>query len=328
MADRWTMSASGVWLSCLAVVSVLAATLTGCSREDDGGPSGDTVTIQVGVPPVVDVAPLYLGRQKGFFAEEKLNVEPRVTTGGNIIPSVVSGDFQFGWVNATSVVIARSKGLPLRMLRRGVRGGVKPEDSGAGILVKGDGPVAEAKDLEGRTMSVAALQSVSTLTATAALEKRGVDVSKVKFLEVPFPEAVAALTSGRVDSAFVAEPFLTVGLRAGHRSVSHPISETAPNFIIASYFMTEKYLADHGDVVARFDRAVNKSFDYAAAHPQEARAVLSSFTEIPPAVAETMLLPDFSAYSDLSTLELTTELAKKYGYITDRPSVSELVYQP
>ncbi len=327
MAAETKRSTARGWLACLAA-SLLAASLTGCSGEGEGGPSGDTLTIQVGLLPVVDVAPLYLGREKGFFAQEKLNIEPRVTAGGNIIPSVVSGDFELGWVNTTSAVIARSKGLPVRMLPRGVRGGLKPEESGAAILVKGDGPVKDAKDLEGRTVGVAALQSVSTLTASAALEKRGLDVSKVKFTEVPFPEAVAAVTSGRVEAAFVAEPFLTLGIRAGHRIISHPLAETAPNFIVASYFTTEKYIADHGDAVARFDRAVKKSFDYAAAHPQEARAVLSSFTEIPPALAATVQLPDFADYSDLSTLELTTELAKKYGYITDRPSVSDLVYKP
>ena len=167
MAAERTRSARRVWLLCL-VSSALAAALSGCSGVDDGRTSGDTLTIQVGVVPIVDVAPLYLGREKGFFAEEKLNVEPRVTAGGNLIPSVVSGDLQLGWVNATSVVIARSKGLPLRMLPRGTRGGLRPEESGAAILAKGDGPVSEAKDLEGRTVGVAALQSVSTLTASAS----------------------------------------------------------------------------------------------------------------------------------------------------------------
>ena len=32
----------------------------------------------------------------------------------------------------------------------------------------------------------------------------------------------------------LAEPFVTVGLRAGHRIISHPLAETAPNFIVAS----------------------------------------------------------------------------------------------
>ena len=121
---------------------------------------------------------------------------------------------------------------------------------------------------------------------------------------------------------------MTLGLQAGHRSISRPILETAPNYINAAYFTTEKYIAEHADVVARFVRAVNRSFDYAAGHPEEVRDVLPTYTEIPPTVAQVMTLPDFSPYTDTSTLDLTVDLAKKYGYIEAEPDVSELLYEP
>ncbi|MDQ3679895.1 MAG: ABC transporter substrate-binding protein, partial [Actinomycetota bacterium] len=159
-------------------VALPGSTLGACGENVPTGGQATHVTINVGVLPIADVAPLYLGMKRGFFAEEMLDVVPRVTGAGGIVPSVVSGDFQFGWTNTTSLVTARSKGLPLRILKRAVRGGSSPEGSSADILVKGDGPIRTAKDLEGRTISVAGLQSVSTLTANAALEKHGVDVSK------------------------------------------------------------------------------------------------------------------------------------------------------
>ena len=300
-----------------------------CGEGQEVAREGEPVTIKVGVLPVADVAPLYLGMKKGFFADEKLEVEPRLAqSGGVTIPAVVSGDFQFGWTNTTSLIVARSKGLPLRIVSRGARGGSTPSESSADILVRRDSPISSAKDLDGKTISVAALQSISTLTANAALEKHGVDVSRIKYIEIPFPQAVAALESGRIDAAYVAEPFATLGLRAGHRSVSRPILETAPNYINATYFTTERYIADHRDVVDRFVRAVNRSFDYAAAHPDEIRTVLPTYTEIPPDVAKEMRLPDFSRYTDTSTLELTAHLAKRYGYISEEADISSLLYEP
>ena len=168
----------------------------------------------------------------------------------------------------------------------------------------------------------------ATLTANAALEKRGVDVSKLRFLEIPFPQAVPALDSGRVDAAYVAEPFATLGVRAGHRSISRPILETARDYIVATYFTTDSYIADNSDVVARFDKAVNRSFDYASAHPEEVRRVLPTYTEVPPAIAQKMRLPDFSRYTDTSTLALTARLAKKYGYLEKEPDIAALLYEP
>lgn len=307
----------------------VAAIGAGCGGEDEAAqPDAANVNIKVGVLPITDVAPLYLGRQKGFFADERLEVEPRLTPGGSLIPAVVSGELEFGWLNTTSLIAARSKGLPLRILDRGTRGGSTPEQSSADILVRSDGPIRSPSDLEGRTIGVAALQSVSTLTASAALEKQGVEISKVDYVEVPFPQAVAALESGRVDAAYVAEPFATLGLRAGHRSISRPILETAPDFIVATYFTTERLLAEQRDIVDRFARAVNRSFDYADAHPEEVREVLLTYTEIPPEVAQAMRLPDFSRYTDTSTIALTVKLAKKYGYIDREPDITELVYVP
>ena len=321
------------------IVSVLAAAALalaglGCGDDDadEGADAGQKkpVTLNVSVLPITDLAAFYIGRDRGFFADEGLRVKPRqIGNAAGMVPSVQSGDSQFGWSNTTSLIIARSRGLKLKIVTRGARGGSRPAESGgARILVRRDSPVKSLKDLEGKTVGVPARRNITTLTTSRALEKQGVDISKVKFVEVFFPQAVPALERGRVDAAFVVEPFVTVGLRAGHRSISTPLAETAPDYITAAFFTTEKYIAENKDVVDRFARAVSKSFDYAAAHPQAMRDVLPTYTEIPRAVAQRITLPDFSRYTDTSTIELTADLAKKYGYIKRKPAISELIYKP
>ena len=61
------------------VVAALLA-LAGCG--DDGGSSsageGGVTKVKVGVLPISNVAPLYLGMKKGFFKEEGLEVEPSI----------------------------------------------------------------------------------------------------------------------------------------------------------------------------------------------------------------------------------------------------------
>ncbi|MEG2017443.1 MAG: ABC transporter substrate-binding protein, partial [Clostridium sp.] len=64
----------------LATTCLLAVTLGGCSKGDNKGTAGKDgelkkVSIQIDGAAVPYYAPLYLAQEKGFFAEEGLEVE-------------------------------------------------------------------------------------------------------------------------------------------------------------------------------------------------------------------------------------------------------------
>ena len=58
---------------------------------------------------------------------------------------------------------------------------------------------------------------MNELCMRAVFEREGVDASKIKFLEVPFPEMTDALQKGRVDAISAVEPFVTQARAAGAR---------------------------------------------------------------------------------------------------------------
>jgi len=319
-----------------AVLGLLAcaAMLGACGGDDDEpastGTSAETapVTLKVGVIPIADVAPLYLGVKKGFFEEEKLKIEPVLAEGGAaIVPAVISGSNQIGFSNATSLVIATSKKLPVKIISQGDIGGTSDEDAPDGVIVRKGSPIREPKDLEGKTISVNTLNNVGPLTISNALEKRGVDPKKVKFTEVPFPDAVAALEAKRVDAIWVVEPFQTAATKAGHKVLFHPFEEAAPNYTVATYFTTTKFIEQQPDVVERFVRAINKSMEYAEAHPDEVRDIVTTYTQIPPALAKEMVLPHWGPDLHEDTIQLTIDLAAKYGFIKEKPSLDDLIHR-
>jgi hypothetical protein len=102
---------------------VLAAALGACGGGDDDAARGsgpEPATLKVGVIPIADVAPLYLGMDKGFFRQERLTIEPQLAEGGAAItPAIVSGKLQFGFSNTISLLIAASKHLRCRSSPRG-----------------------------------------------------------------------------------------------------------------------------------------------------------------------------------------------------------------
>lgn len=310
----------------LAAFTALAGSGCGGDSGGSGGGAGEPVTIRLGVIPIAAVAPVFLGDQKGFFREENLTVETQFAQGGAaIIPSVVSGDFQIGFSNTTSLIIAGSEGLPIQVVSQGVLGGETPSEAWDAVLVSEDSPIRSAEDLEGKTIAVDTLNNVGPLTINTALAKRGVDYEEVEYIEVPFPDMNAALEAGRMDAVWVVEPFVTQGKAAGSRAILNPYEETAPNLTVATYFVSSSYLEENPDVVDRFVRAMERSLSYAQRHPDEVREVVLDYTEIPREAAQAMTLPQWQTDLNRPTIEMTAELAERYGFVEQQPDLSQLV---
>jgi NitT/TauT family transport system substrate-binding protein len=321
----------GRWAALAAAVMALA--VAGCGDDSDegggGGASGDAAkpaTLNVGVIPIADVAPLYLGIKQGFFKDEQLTIEPKLAEGGAaIVPAVMAGDNQIGFSNTTSLIIAASKGLPVQIISQGVLAGTGADDAWDAVIAKKGSDIREPKDLEGKTIAVNTLNNVGPLTINNVLEKQGVDYKTVKYVEVPFPDMNAAVEADRVDAAFVVEPFVSQGKAAGSRVILNSYEETAPNYTVATYFASKQYIAENKDVVERFRRAMEKSLDYAQQNPEAVRAVVTEYTRIPKEAAESMTLPQWRADLNEKTIQQTIDLAQKYGFTEESPSLDELI---
>jgi NitT/TauT family transport system substrate-binding protein len=317
----------------LATVMVGIGLLAACGGDgDDGGTGGNgggspgPITLTVGVIPIADVAPLYLGINQGFFEEENMTIETQFAEGGAaIVPSVISGDYQIGFSNTTSLIIAATQNVPLQIISQGVLGGATSDESWDAVMVAKDSSIRSPQDLEGKTIAVNTLQNIGPVTINTALDEEGVDYSTVEYVEVPFPEMIPALGAGDVDAVFVVEPFVTQGNAEGARTILLPYVQTTPNLTVATYFASRQYIEENGDIVDRFVRAMNKSLEYAQQNPDEAREVVLEYTEIPPEAAEAMTLPQWSSDLNLPTIEMMAELAEQYGFIDEQPDIGELI---
>jgi NitT/TauT family transport system substrate-binding protein len=323
-------------IALLVALIVAALTVAACGGDDNessggGGGSSSTeaskpATLNVGVIPIADVAPLYLGIKKGFFKEQNLTVNPKLAEGGAAItPAVLSGDFQIGFSNNISLLIAASKGLPVQVISQGVLAGTDTKEAWADLLVLKNSSIKTAKDLEGKTIAVNTLKNICEVTIKASLEKQGVDVNTLKFIEVPFPDMNAALDAKRVDGACVVEPFVSQGKAGKARGIDPFYVNTAPDLSVATYFTSKQYAAQNKDVVDRFVKGINKSLDYAQSHPDETRAVLTEYTPIPPEAAKAIKLPVWRSELNTDTIKLLSQLSKKYGLIEKEPDLGELV---
>ncbi len=314
----------------LAVMLSAGMTLAACGggEQSDGATAagGALTKVSVGVIPIVDVAPLYLGISKGFFAKAGLEVTAKPAQGGAaIVPAVISAENQFGFSNVVSLLTARDKGLPLVSIAAGVSSTGDPANDVNAVLVAKDSPLKTAKDLEGRKIAVNSLNNIGDTTVKTAVAKAGGDPSKVTFVEMPFPDMPAQLAAGTIDAAWEAEPFRTQIMAAGGRILFDNLTETYPTLQVSHYFTSRQTKDKNPAMVAAFVTAINESMTYASSHPDEVRAVLATYTKISPEVAGSMALPLWPTTLDRASLTAVGNAARTYGTLAKDPDVAGLL---
>jgi NitT/TauT family transport system substrate-binding protein len=299
----------------MTVLALLGAAV-GCGSSGGGGSttSGGVAQVKVGIIPIVDVAPIYLGQQKGFFKTRNIELTMESGQGGAaIVPGVVSGQFQFGFSNITSLLIAQTKNVPIKVVANGVAStGVPGKDFG-GVVVRKDSPITDAAGLAGKKVAVNTLKNIASTTVNESVRKGGGDPKGISFVEMPFANMPAAVENGQVDAAFVVEPAMSAVTVAGGRVVAWSYVDAAPNLTVAAYFASTKLIADDPDLVKRFTDAMNESLAYADAHPDEVRAVLGSYTKIDPKARESLTLPKWPAEINKASVERLATLGAQDG---------------
>ncbi|KAB8198069.1 PhnD/SsuA/transferrin family substrate-binding protein [Nonomuraea phyllanthi] len=306
-----------------ALIVLAALLVTACGAQPDASPGGARDQVNAGVIAIVDTAPIHLGKAKGFFTEQNIDLTITSVQGGAAaITGAVSGQFQFAFANTTSLLTAKQQGLDVKVVANGVSStGQQGEDFSA-VLVKPDSPIRTAKDLAGKKISVNQLKNIGDTTVRASVRKAGGDPGGIEFVELPFPDAPAALQSGRVDAIWVVEPFVSQALSQGARPVAWNFADAAPNLTVAMYFTTGK---TDPDLTKRFTAAMRKSLEYADAHPDEVREVLKTYTKISPEVIAKIYLPKWPVEVDRASVQTIADLALADGVLKEKVDVSALV---
>jgi NitT/TauT family transport system substrate-binding protein len=316
-----------------ALAAVPLLFLAACGGSDDdagsaggGGSAGGTEQVTVGVIPIVDVAPVYLGQQEGFFADCGLEVTLESGQGGAaIVPGVVSGEFQFGFSNVTSLLLAAEQGLPLKMVANGVAStGEQGNDFGAVVALPASGITGPA-DLAGKRVAVNTLNNIGTTTVNESVRKAGGDPSGIQYVELAFPDMAAAVAAGNVDAAWVVEPFVAQNKAAGAQVVASNFVDTADDLTVSTYFTSEQYAAQNPDAVKCFTEGMNQALTFADQNPDAVRAVLGTYTQIAPEVADAMVMPRWPTEINEESVQTLADLAVEDGLMDQTPDLEALL---
>jgi NitT/TauT family transport system substrate-binding protein len=307
----------------LAVATTIA--LAGCSPTDPDAPAepaadGALTEVTLGLIPITDVAPIYLGIEQGFFADHGLELDIQLAQGGAaIVPAVVSGEYDFGYSNVVSLLVAHQNEIPIQVISNGSTSTNVDGADTTEVAALADSGIDDVLDLAGKTVAINALSNFGEITIRNSMEQAGGDPDSMTFVEVPYPNMPAQLAAGEVDAAWTTEPFRTQIVQEGGVVVASPMVDMAENFDSAFYFASAETVSSDPELVSDFRAALSESFAYATGNEDAVREIIQDYAGLSPELAAEVGLSQWLPEINRDGLETLAGAAEKYGVLSGEP---------
>ena len=292
-------------------------------------PAAAQQTIKLGLLPFSESLGAVIADKQGYFKDAGLTVESaKFDSGALAVPVLQSGRMDIVLSSTVSTFQAVEQGLDAVVLAPGAIVRTAPPDTTTAVLAR-KGSIKSPKDLEGKRIAVNVINSTAWLHAVAWLEKHGVDRSKVRFTEVPFPQMNDPLLNGQIDAIVQVEPFRSALMASGNTEiVGWPYVETAPDTDITQYIALTSWVEKNRATATKFVAAVTKGAQFAASNEAATRDINMQFTNLNPALKDKVLLPRLGTAINLKEMGHTIGLMQKYGLLKSPVDLSKRVFTP
>lgn len=315
-----------------ALAASVAMALTGCASSggdtSPGATSGSEqkrVSLKIGVLPIFDSAAAQVALDEGFFDEEGLDVEVQIfNSSSEITPALISGDVKFGLTSLVSDFNALAQNVPLVSVAPGVYSGIGKDDVTA-LMVNEDSAIKSIDDIPGKTLSIIAFKSQADMVTRAMLDKAGIDLNSVKFVEIRFPDLAAGLDANRVDAVTAYEPWQTALLQAGKRTIGQPFTDVFGKVTLTQEWVsTNQYASQSPDTIERFQRAIGKANALLEKDPEAARKAANKLIPtLDPALAAKLILPLWKEEGDRDSYDRVVDVMSKYVGYSFKPDLDK-----
>jgi NitT/TauT family transport system substrate-binding protein len=157
---------------------------------------------------------IFLGIERGYFAEQKLDVQlSRITSGADAIALLATDQLNIGSGGPTPGLFnAFKRGVPIQIVSE--KSSLRPPlGLGPGrLLVRKDlmdsGEIKTIAQLKGKRIAVNSLQSTSLNYVLRSIAPGGLTKDDVTLVEMPFSQFIPAFQKKAIDGAMAYTPFL------------------------------------------------------------------------------------------------------------------------
>ncbi len=259
--------------------------------------------------------PFWIAVEARIFQKYGLEIAPLFVSAGSsvIVPALVSRQFDIGLASGPAVVLNRLGGGDLITI--GAQTGVYTTDCFAKPEMK------SVNDLKGKTVGVTRFGTSTHFAALSMLKSAGLKPTDVLFVQIGgSAEAIAALTSGRLDSAMLGYPASEVALKKGFTQLSHLAKTENGAFPTTAIVVRESWLKNTRDreVAVNFLRAFTEGLLLAKSDAAISKNVLRKYTRVED---DGILLATFDYYRQFfgETLKINERSYANLLQLVDNP---------
>lgn len=301
--------------------------------------------VKMTIPVVAhSMTPVYVAQSKGFFAEEKLEVDITSTGGGGPdIRALIAGDVEFSFTTGDNVILAHQEGKRLVMVSSGLNkvfiNWAMHKDTAKAKGITETMPLAEKiKALKGLTVGVTNPGALTAHLAAFVIRKAGYTPQQdVQIIPIGAgPTWLAALENRKVDAALTAPPVPETAISRGFAImfINNAKGEdpSIPEFLMENLIARPETVAKEQDLVRRMVRALVRANQWALkSGPEQVADALKPFmAQTPPDLLLSgvrSVLPALSPDGRTSerSFQVTQDILEQTGILKKRVAYSELV---
>ncbi|WP_167545528.1 ABC transporter substrate-binding protein [Amycolatopsis rubida] len=273
--------------------------------------------------PLLDVAPLHLGIERGIFADAGASVSSTTASSGQAaIAKLASKEVAIAYASDVAAVLAATRGVgDLAIIAEASSAAPKTIE----LVVPKNGSVKTVNDLPGKRIAINASKGLSDTLVMAALNVRNVAYQDIRWVEMPFPNMAGALRRGDVDAASTVEPFVTEAAKDGDEELLDLASGDTRNLPVACYLTTKTWARSHPSDVAAFRNGLRRAADLANSDRATVEKSVARYAQIKEGDAKLVTFPYFRADVAPVPLQRVPDLLARYGVIGSRFDINSLL---
>lgn len=263
-------------LKCVMRMAAVAALVSsGLAVTASAGAAEELKTVRIFFPPLnvgwtrgfelIDVA-----KKQGYFEKYGLDAQFAVVPWTQFSVALDSGSLDFApFADYAYMVNAVDKGLKAKVVVSSTLPFNPQATDGPVLVVRSDGPIKNPQDLKGKKIGTEYPSFSGVWYTLDWLSKHGVTKDDVQIVPLPDPQQQQVLDQGGVDAIIAYAPNNVVLRRKGYR-ILFDAADIAGRFVARGGTMvSDKFIAEHPDLVRAYVSAVADAAEWANAHPAD-----------------------------------------------------------
>jgi NitT/TauT family transport system substrate-binding protein len=251
----------------------LAQPGAGSAAPKEGDASRQHVVVRFTWKLKGEYAPLFVALDKGYYAQEGLDVELAEGSGAETVVKMVGlGTDKIAYGPATVGAEAVDKGLPVRVIA------VYQTAVPIAVVSFPDVPLRTPKDLEGRTLGVTIGETFANLVQPFARLNK-LDLSKIDVIQMTSSARATQFMARKIDvmSLYLSNELPLFEKQAGVKFNVLKISDFGLRVMGAAFLVNEDYARNNADTLRRLLRATARGYAYAKRDYKDAAAIMARY---------------------------------------------------